>query len=380
MAAFWAVGLILCGPMRGDAIVPQVMLRAGDVLVEVETRGMALRRLDQRTREDLCGKPRLDWPSEPAVKIVRPDRQPGQKLVMSLMEAAAVTLAFDDRRALESIVENLDRWARNDAMAKRQKKRRAREYYNIDRSLMPMIVAFSLVRGHADVDPVKIARIEAWLRRLVDMRRGRERFFKPSLGSSRNNHRYLADSVTMAWGAVTGDAVLFDKGIYRFRVALDQARGDGSLPLETARGRKALHYQRHAVGSLVAIAEMAALQGVDLYSWRNERGQTIHDLVDFLVRAIDDGSVLEPYARQPQDFGFLEERGHGRHYMAWFEPYAARFGQRETVIRLRELLREHGYRGEPMIDDYFGSMTTCFFRPLPEADGVTAAESEAAPG
>ena len=369
--------LVLACPVRGDAIVPQAMLRAGQVLVSVEPRQIALRARDRDIRARYCGAPRTDWPSEPAVKTVRHDRQPGQGMVLALMEASAAILAFDDRRARDSIIRNLDRWARNDGMLKRQKRMRAREYYNIDRSLMPMIVAFSLVRDQADADPVRIRRIETWLARVVDMRRGAERFFKPSLSSSRNNHRYLADSVTMAWGALTGNAALFDKGIHRYRVALDQARPDGSLPLETGRGRMALHYQRHAIGSLVAIAEMADVQGIDLYSWRNERGQTIHDLIGFLARALDDPAELEAYAPHAQDLGFLEWRGHGRHYMAWLEAYSARFGARSETRRLWQIVRAHGHEQRPVVDDYIGSVTTCFFRPLPNGDGVSLTGADA---
>ena len=69
--------------------------------------------------------------------------------------------------------------------------------------------------------------------------------------SQLNNHRYLSDSVDMAWGALRGDDALFRQGIASFLLALAQMRADGSLPLETARGARALWYQRHAIASLV---------------------------------------------------------------------------------------------------------------------------------
>ena len=52
-----------------------------------------------------------------------------------------------------------------------------------------------------------------------------------------NNHRYLADSVLMAWGAYTGDQKFYDIGEKGFMRALGDARADGSLPLETRRDR-----------------------------------------------------------------------------------------------------------------------------------------------
>ncbi|MCB1972148.1 MAG: alginate lyase family protein [Geminicoccaceae bacterium] len=357
------VTLVWC-PTAGRAVIPHVLHKAGEILVSIEQRRDELRRLGVKQRSAYCGAGPVEWTPEPVVQTVGSERQPGQDLAMSLMRASALVLAFDDEAARRAIVDHLDLWARNDALLERETEHRARVFYNLDRTLMPMIVAFSMVRGAGDVDPEQSANIEAWLGELVDMRRGPNRFSRPARTSSRNNHRYLADSVTMAWGALTGDRAMFDKGIERFHIALGQARDDGSLPLETARGKLALHYQRHAVGSLINIAEMARLQGVDLYSAKSERGLTIHDLVTFLANAIDTPGLLDGYAPREQDLGFLERRGHGRHYMAWFEAYAARFGDRSSARRLGQILIEHGHDGAPMIDDYFGSVTTCLFRPL----------------
>ena len=195
--------------------------------------------------------------------------------------------------------------------------------------------------------------------------------------SSRNNHGYLADSVPMAWGVVRGEDALFRTGIARFVEALDQMRSDGSLPLETARGARALHYQRHAISSLVAIAEMAATQGYDLYRLESGNRGSLRRAIDFLVAAIEDPALVLPYAqenRNPgpfdnylvQDLGFLAQRGHGRHYMAWTEPYIARFPESELAARLRETLAEFGPAEPPLIDDYSGGNMSCFFA-LPES-------------
>ena len=157
-------------------------------------------------------------------------------------------------------------------------------------------------------------------------------------------------------------------------------RPDGSLPLETRRGARALWYQRHAIASLVVIAEIAALQGVDLYGYRVD-GRDLHLGLRFLLDGIDDPSRVWPYAAandkpgpQPdyrhQDLGFLEPRGHGRHYMAWAEIYLARFPLRPESRRLTTLLTKPGFR--PMLDDYSGGDTTCMFAPAgpPAAPGT----------
>jgi poly(beta-D-mannuronate) lyase len=219
-------------------------------------------------------------------------------------------------------------------------------------------------------------RIEAWLDHLV-WRRGPGRERDPDLTSSRNNHRYLSDSVTMAWGILHGDDDPFRAGVETYLAALGQMRPDGSLPLETARGSRALSYQRHAITSLVAIAEMAAAQGYDLYGVEGPEGQSIHRAIAFLLDGIDQTSLVWPYARENdnprayrnykvQDLGFMTKRGHGRHYMAWTEAYLARFPDTELARRLRQALAEFGPAEPPLIDDYSGGNMSCFFA-LPDA-------------
>ena len=148
-------------------------------------------------------------------------------------------------------------------------------------------------------------------------------------------------------------------------------RADGSLPLETERGARALWYQRHALASLVVIAEIAANQGVDLYGLQTD-GRDIHGSIRFLLNAIEQPAIMLPYAaadtnsgvdRDPadQDLSFLDRRGHDRHYMAWVEIYAARFPDRPESGRLLGLLARTDAGFRPMIDDYSGGATTCFF-------------------
>jgi poly(beta-D-mannuronate) lyase len=187
----------------------------------------------------------------------------------------------------------------------------------------------------------------------------------------RNNHFHLRGSVDIAWGALMGDARLFATGVAAYREALAAMRHDGSLPLETARGARALWYHRHSIASLVVIAEIAANQGLDLYAEADD-GRDLHGAIRFLLDAIDDPTRVHPFAaanvnpgtdRDPadQDLTFLDRRGHGRHYMAWVEIYAAQFPDRAESRRLLELLARADPGFRPMLDEYSGGAATCFF-------------------
>jgi poly(beta-D-mannuronate) lyase len=325
----------------------------------------------QRAR--LCGDARTGWPKHGVVQNVYNGKQPGEGFALTMMVAAAAAFGTDKDAAAEAAASNLRRWAEGGALSRFKENPAPSMYYNLDRTLLPVIVTFSLVRDHPSMAEGDRERIEAWLDDVV-WRRGAGRERDPALTSSHNNHRYLGDSVTMAWAILQGDDEGFRAGVETYLAALGQMREDGSLPLETARGSRALSYQRHAITSLVAIAEMAAAQGYDLYGIEGPQGQSIHRAIGFLLDGIDQTTLVWPYARENenprsyrnykvQDLGFMSRRGHGRHYMAWTEAYLARFPDGELADRLREALAEFGPAEPPLIDDYSGGNMSCFFAP-----------------
>jgi poly(beta-D-mannuronate) lyase len=293
----------------------------------------------------------------------------------AVMTLGAAAFGAGDAAARRKLIELLDGWAKSDALARLQKAS-PNTYYALDRTLLPTLVAFALVRDDPAVEPEARERIERWLARLHGIRGPGRVPPPPGDATARNNHYYLRASVDMAWGALTGDDAAFREGSVAYLAALRDMRPDGSLPLETRRGARALWYQRHAVASLVVIAEMAATQGLDLYG-REVDGKTVHRAVRFLLDAIAEPDRLRPYVEADdldQDLGFLESRGHGRHYMAWAEIYLARFPERPESARLLELLTRAEPDFRPMVDDYSGGNTTCFFaRPSGPATPATPA-------
>lgn len=214
----------------------------------------------------------------------------------------------------------------------------ARSRYTLKRALLPILAGYAVLRR--DLDPPEDRRraIEAWLGRLVALAR-------PADGpvTARNNHRYMRDAVMLAWGALTNDEACFRDGLAGAVEAISAMRADGAWPLEVGRGRRALWYQRHALASLTAAAEIAAAQGVDLWSVEID-GRSLRRAVGWLLDALE-----APPAGQ--DLGFLERRGNGRHYMAWAEAYLARFPGDDNARRLAGRLAA---ARRPLLDDYSG--------------------------
>lgn len=255
----------------------------------------------------------------------------------------------------------LGRWAAADALAGTTEV--ADAHYALKRVLLPTVVAYSIVRPAMDARDRTL--VERWLGPLV----GRvDKRFDGDV--DHNNHRTLADSVLMAWGALVGDGALYAKGIQGFRATLAEARPDGSLPLEARRGARALWYTRHALASLTVMAEIARAHGDDLYDTVAE-DRSFDLLLSFLTTGLESPILVQAYAPanhipgpsedyRNQDLGFLERRGNGRHYMAFAEA-VARLPQTTAPRRLLAARLAGLYSERPLIDDYVGGNATCFF-------------------
>ena len=342
-----------------DAVRPHDggITRPGVVLVAAESRARTLAALPAELRARWC--PAFD--GRPPAMVQRLQSLPdgpdtsAEPFALAIMEDAGAALA-GDRPAATRAARLLDRWARLGALRPFGPPDVNRNYA-LDRALLPMLVAVGLLRDDPALAEGGRERVVNWLGTLI---RSRPRPAAASI-TRRNNHHYLRGSVDAAWGALTGDAASFAAGLAAYRDAIGDLRPDGSLPLETARGPKALWYQRHALASLVVIAEIADHQGIDLYGYSVD-GRDLHRAVRFLLDAIADPKLVQPYSgADGQDLSFLQRRGHHRNYMAWAEIYAARFPERAESARLLGLAREADPDFRPMIDDYSGGNTTCLF-------------------
>ncbi len=237
-------------------------------------------------------------------------------------------------------------------------------YYALKRLLLPTIAAYSVV-GH-NMNPADSKIVHDWLDGLS---RRMNATFDGDV--DHNNHRYLADSVLMAWGQYSADDALYRKGIERFQEALEQANPDGGLPLETRRGARATWYMRQSLSSLTVMAEIARLHGDDLYG-EHEDGKSIDTIMDYFLSAVYNPLVILPeasanYIPGPsdnylvQEHGMLDRRSHQRHYMAFTEAYLRYHPESFAAARLRQLMDNRGFKERPLIDEFSGGNATCFW-------------------
>ncbi|MCV2866055.1 alginate lyase family protein [Albidovulum sediminicola] len=237
--------------------------------------------------------------------------------------------------------------------------------YALKRTLLPTIVSYSIIR--ADLPAASQTILDRWLGSLVEIA-GTE--FGGDV--DQNNHRYLADSVLVAWGALTEDAGLLDKAEARLRLALTgQLREDGSWPLETRRGARALWYTRQSLSSLGFIIATLENSGRDVLADDGIR-RGYETAMSFFLDGIDAPIIVTKYAAENyipgpsedyanQDMSFLQTRPHGRHYMAFLALADHLVIDPFLKTRIERLIGTLPAAAFPMIDEFSGGNASCFW-------------------
>lgn len=276
-----------------------------------------------------------------------------------------------DKAGEAALKEALLSWAKAGAFSKTEEGHDT--YYALKRVMFPVVVNYAII--YDSLSAAERETITSWVDPLV-------RKLDKNFGGDvdHNNHRYLADSVLMAWGAMVDDDDLYQKGIERYRIALSQMQEDGGLPLETRRGARAQWYMRQTLANLTAIAEIARMQGKDLYSLDNN-GRNLDLALTYFINTVRDPLIALPqtaanYKPGPAtdyfnpDMGMLERRPQNRHYMAFSEALLRNHSTSFPAIRLKALMEETGFEERPLIDDFFGGNATCFFWEPNQAGGL----------
>ncbi len=192
------------------------------------------------------------------------------------------------------------------------------------------------------VTPAETAALQAWMK-LVGQQV--ETYFssRRAKGTTdgRNNHFYWAGFAAMAAGIATNDHGLYDWGVTTYQDGVNQIAPDGTLPLEMARGQRALHYHLFALAPLVTMAELGAANGEDLYSYDHNR---LHLLVSRSLAGLVDNHYFSTRAGALQD---TPEGGKIKSAdVIWVTPYVRRFPDPTINAILSHTAREpYGYLG-----------------------------------
>ena len=153
--------------------------------------------------------------------------------------------------------------------------------------------------------------IEPWLIKVADA--ARAHFDDRSV--KRNNHWYW---LGLGLGAV-GIATDSDTHWQMAKVIMQDAARDitsgGTLPLELARGQRALHYHAFALMPLVTLAELGASRGEDFYAFGDG---ALHRLTAKTAAGLADPAVFDTLAGIKQEQPVKSGAGWAALYRAHF--------------------------------------------------------------
>ena len=156
-----------------------------------------------------------------------------------------------------------------------------------------------------------------------------------------NNHYYWAGYAAMTAAIAGDDRRLFDWGVSTYMEAVSRVQPDGTLPLEMARGARALHYHVFALAPLTSMAELGFANGINLYYANNN---ALQRLVLVTANGLINNTLFTTQAKTVQD---TPEKG-GLHSedVIWLTPWLAHFPDGNLSRLLNSVrLKPFGYLG-----------------------------------
>ncbi|MBB2964906.1 alginate lyase family protein [Methylobacterium sp. R2-1] len=221
---------------------------------------------------------------------------------------AAMLATGEARRERQACVERwLTAWAERDALLGTVSWPEGS--YERKWALVALSLAYLKMYG-AELPPKPPPPIERWLRRLA------EQVVSEYSGLSwkRNNHVYWAGLAAVSAATVIDDRPIYAWGLRQYDLAMEAVRGDGSLPLELARGPLALYYHAYSASPLSMMLIFRAANG----DTRDDA--PLRRLVGLILRGLADPSIVADLAGGARQTWWNGGVPDGR-TMAWLEAY-----------------------------------------------------------
>lgn len=265
---------------------------------------------------------RLDDPTHSIVDPVRMEAyrksaEPVKKAGQQMVDAADAFRTTGSRAAAQCVLNGTLALAHNAALTGKMSSSQA--YYVQGWIAGAIAIAFLKIEPAHLATPQQTKLIGAWLVRVGQSTRDwYDDHAARTHNPAGNNHLYWAGVQLAAIAAVADHRSDFDWAMASYRNGVAQITPDGTLPLEMARGTRALHYHLYALAPLVLLAEFGAANGMDLYG---AQGGAIHRLVRASVAGLADPAPFAKATGIEQEIGKTPSGDQ----IGWAPPYVRRF-------------------------------------------------------
>ena len=213
----------------------------------------------------------------------------------------------------------------------------------------PMMAAYSFAKQVLTISEEEDKIIKNWFKKIV--KRNEHLMYNYSnykTGSGANgipkrahNHALSSAMSHMQLGILLNDDKLFRTAFKNFEAAIKYQRKDGSMPIETRRGGRAMFYQARAMNALAVIAILAENQGYNIWDYEH-RGKSYHNIVKFFIDFTENNEIVFKYAKS------MKHPGPAKNYKkqdlnsrsssnwGWLYAYSTRFPNHDNVQRLKK--------------------------------------------
>ena len=212
----------------------------------------------------------------------------------------------------------------------------------------PMMAGYSFAKQRISVPEEEDKIIKDWFKKIVKKNQHlmyelkRYKHDTQAIGVPRSAHNHALSSAIshMQLGILLNDNKLFKKVFRNYENAIRYQRKDGSMPIETRRGGRAIFYQGRAMTALTTIAIIAENQGYNIWDYEH-KGKNLHNLVKFFIDFTENNEIVFKYAKEmkapgpAKDYKRQDVNGSSSSQWGWLYAYASRFPNHENIQRLK---------------------------------------------
>ena len=213
----------------------------------------------------------------------------------------------------------------------------------------PMMAAYSFAKQVISIPEDEDKIIKDWFKKIV--KKNKHLMYKYSnyksgsgaTGAPKRAHNHALSSAMshMQLGILLKDDKLFRTAFRNYEAAIKYQRKDGSMPIETRRGGRAMFYQARAMNALAVIAMLAENQGYNIWNY-NHKGKNYHNIVKFFIDFTENNEIVFKYAKSMKHPGPAKNYkkqdldGRSSSNWGWLYAYASRFPDHENIQRLKK--------------------------------------------
>ena len=271
---------------------------------------------------------------------------------LSIFDDYSFPCGSGNKKACESVVKILLDWANADAAKRTGPSDEEGKHWNDTLTVnlfvsSPMMAAYSFAKQVIDVPKDQDKKIKGWFKKIVKKNNhlmyGKTYDYGGARGTPKRAHNHALSSAVahMELGILISDDKTFRKAFKNFEAAIKYSRKDGSLPIETRRGGRAMFYQGRAMTALTTIAIIAENQGYNIWDY-DRKGKNFHNIVKFFIDFTENNEIVFKYAKEmkapgpAKDYKRQDVNGSSSSQWGWLYAYATRYPNHKNIQRLKQ--------------------------------------------